>query len=251
MLSPELEKLIDLAVADGVITEQEMRVLQKKVQETGADWDEFQMVLEARLFQAQQAQKANNTPVPPVAPPVAPPASAPRQNNRHGSVKKCPNCGETVESGSPVCKACGFAFQGIEANSSVKRLAQMINEATTKKYDMNIFSGTPEMKKMEAINSIIVTFPVPTTKEDLLEFILYTKSKLSDEVYGGSYFMKYKECIDKARFLFPDDRQMQALVEDSKGAKAAMSRQKKAIIGLVSFFVFFLLLLIIIIIVAI
>lgn len=53
----ELEKLIDLAIADGTLTEKKKQVLEKKRQELGVDLDEFELVVEAKLHQRNQVNK--------------------------------------------------------------------------------------------------------------------------------------------------------------------------------------------------
>lgn len=47
----QLEQLIESALADGVLTDKEKGILKKKAQSMGIDLDEFEMVLEARLFE--------------------------------------------------------------------------------------------------------------------------------------------------------------------------------------------------------
>ena len=49
--SPKIEKLIKMALADGELTEKEKQVLFKKAEEEGIDLDEFEMVLEAKLYE--------------------------------------------------------------------------------------------------------------------------------------------------------------------------------------------------------
>ena len=62
LYDPRLEKLIDLALADGELTEKEKQVLFKKAESMGIDLDEFEMVLDARLHQERQATQSS-TPV--------------------------------------------------------------------------------------------------------------------------------------------------------------------------------------------
>ena len=49
LYDPKIEKLIDLALADGELTEKEKQILFKKAEAEGIDLDEFEMVLDARL----------------------------------------------------------------------------------------------------------------------------------------------------------------------------------------------------------
>ena len=53
----DLEKLISAALVDGVVTDKERSVLIKKVKEAGGDVDEFEMLLDARIYEAQQKAK--------------------------------------------------------------------------------------------------------------------------------------------------------------------------------------------------
>lgn len=57
---PELERLIDLVLADGVLSDKERQVLYRKAQELGVDKDEFEMVLECKLRSSQQPSAPPN-----------------------------------------------------------------------------------------------------------------------------------------------------------------------------------------------
>jgi hypothetical protein len=61
MYSEKLEKLIAFALADGVLTDKEKQVLFKNAEAEGIDLDEFEMVLDARLYERQQEETANDT----------------------------------------------------------------------------------------------------------------------------------------------------------------------------------------------
>lgn len=52
----QLEKLIDLALADGELTEKERNILFKRAEALGVDLDEFEMVLDNRLNEIQKQQ---------------------------------------------------------------------------------------------------------------------------------------------------------------------------------------------------
>ena len=51
MYNEQLEKLIEMALMDGELTEKEKQILFKKAESFGVDLDEFEMVLEAKLFE--------------------------------------------------------------------------------------------------------------------------------------------------------------------------------------------------------
>lgn len=54
LYSQQLEQLIEFALLDNVLTEQEKQVLFKKAASEGIDLSEFEMVLQAKLFEKQK-----------------------------------------------------------------------------------------------------------------------------------------------------------------------------------------------------
>ncbi|MDR2621389.1 MAG: hypothetical protein LBC48_02275, partial [Dysgonamonadaceae bacterium] len=60
MYSEKLENLINHALIDGVLTEKKKQILFKNAEAEGIDMDEFEMVLEARLYEKQQESKNND-----------------------------------------------------------------------------------------------------------------------------------------------------------------------------------------------
>lgn len=143
MYDQSLEQLIDAVIADGVITDQERKVVYKKAAALGIDQDEIEVYLDGRLA----ADGNKNVP----------------KSGKHGVVKTCPNCGAPVKSGSAKCEECGFLFTNVEANSSASKLYNEIMKISSKSGD--------EEEKLTKISSAITNFPVPTSREDILEFI--------------------------------------------------------------------------------
>ena len=60
MYNEQIENLINLALVDGQLSEKEKEVLLKKAEEAGIDRAEFEMVLEARLYEKQVAMKSQS-----------------------------------------------------------------------------------------------------------------------------------------------------------------------------------------------
>ena len=96
MYSTTIEKLIEHALADGELSENERKVLSNKAVAEGIDIDEFNMVLDARLHAKQQLK---------------------RDYNSKPTVTKCPSCNDIVPALSRVCPSCGFV---VDATSSSK-----------------------------------------------------------------------------------------------------------------------------------
>ncbi|MFD1628662.1 hypothetical protein [Pseudopedobacter beijingensis] len=102
----QLDKLIELALADGIVTEQEKQVLIKKATELGIEQDELEVILEAKLHLRQKegigsAQKDN--------------------------VIKCPSCNDIIPALSKVCPSCDFVIGATRSSSgSEKSLEDLI-----------------------------------------------------------------------------------------------------------------------------
>lgn len=58
-MHPELERLVQAAIADGVITEKERNVLHKKALSLNFDLDEFDVILDGRIHSQQALQKSH------------------------------------------------------------------------------------------------------------------------------------------------------------------------------------------------
>lgn len=212
MLTPELEQLINYALEDGVLTDKERSVLMRKAQAAGADLDEFEMILEAKLHEVQKTAAA-----------VAPKSNS----NKHGEVRKCPACGAMVSAFSTRCSECGFEFNNVEANKSANTLFEKLqalemekarelaqHEESKNKQLMalserhnsggtltKIFANNAdaqneerddlirtlekgaqqiERKYMDAKINMIKVFAVPNTKGDLLELLSMASSSAYD-----------------------------------------------------------------------
>ena len=59
MYNEQIEALISAALADGMLTEKEKQILFKKAQAQGIDLDEFEMVLDARVFKMNTEREEN------------------------------------------------------------------------------------------------------------------------------------------------------------------------------------------------
>ena len=213
MYNEQLEQLIDAALADGVLTEKEKQILFKKAQTFGVDLDEFEMVLDARLVKLQKEQQA----------------AAPK-SNKFGDVKKCPACGAIVQSYQGKCNECGYAFEGMSANLSSTILANELKKIDDKfsKLITNV-SGWDEREKRRKVRRLekqrdnekiqyIISFPIPSTKSDLIEFIITMKSRAAEKTLNfllrEAYRTRYKECIEKVKLIFSSDSTFNGLIDE-------------------------------------
>lgn len=245
----QLEKLIDLALADGELTEKEKQVLFKKAESMGIDLDEFEMVLDARL---SEIQKENNAKVTAAAP----------KSTKLGDVKKCPSCGAIVNAYLGACPECGYAFEGIDSNSTAQNLAEKL-EKLSAEWDKKIEiaekrtnDGRWEVskEKEQALADAIRTTTIPNTKADLFEFLTMTQASflsLSTPYYSAeAYMAKYNEALLKAKGLFANDPLFASLISSDentqkkynkihkKQKKVGMNPMIKTLIGVALGFIF-------------
>jgi hypothetical protein len=108
-MHPEIEKLIDLALADGQVTEKERNVILKKAAELGVDRDEVEMILDGKLHQIHATKNTINT------------------NTKEGIIKKCPHCGASIKAFSEKCEACGEQFRYDTLNSLAGKMQSNTN----------------------------------------------------------------------------------------------------------------------------
>lgn len=224
MYSEQLEKLIEMALMDGVLTEKEKQILFKKAESLGVDLDEFEMVLNAKLFEKQQSiKKAAETPVVAAAP----------QSDKFGDVKKCPACGAMVQSLQTKCSDCGHEFSNIEANASIHQLFEMLNEVESQRkaetnplkafgsFMVKQIAGGDEVDNRK--KDIIKTFPIPNTKEDILEFLslalpnakkkgnFMTHQSEANKLHNDFVAVWHAKCEQvfmKAKFSMKDDKKV-------------------------------------------
>lgn len=213
MYSEQIEELIDAILEDGQITEKERSVLHKRAIAEGIDPDEVDVIIDARLAKMRMAQQQ----VPPAVPPIHRENST---NVKYGEVRKCPYCGTTINDIAFKCEECGHVFVGVGANSSREKLSQIIQNITERHSQKSPLSKFWNYSEDEEISKAIVNFPVPNTKEDLLEFTIFLQPLATVKFFSNSYDpdltpaykAKYKECVAKAKIFFRDDPQFQELL---------------------------------------
>ena len=197
------------------MTDKERAVLHKRAAQEGIDADELDVVIEGRLAKIKQ-EKDWLRPTPP-------------ESEKREKVAKCPNCGATIVGGLAACPDCGYAFNNKKANSSIEKLHAQLDEFNIrqeKRFDGSSAVGSivkgfgramgrgPEKAKMD----IISNFPVPNTRNDLLEFLTMIKPQAkstadnrglnihNQEDMGYAYWLLYSNCINKAKISFSDDK---------------------------------------------
>jgi hypothetical protein len=176
-MHPEIEKLIDLALADGQITEKERNVILKKAAEFGVDADEVEMTLDGKLHQLE--------------------ANKPKQKEKVGNIKTCPACGASVKALKLKCDDCEHEFTNTKSNSNLTEL------------EKKLVSAKGDKKRIQ----IITDHPIPNSKEDLIEMATFFSGKVlssrgqsnstiqNDTEVTKAYYGRALEVINKIRIM--------------------------------------------------
>ena len=214
-----MENLIKAALADGALTEKERCILFRNAQEEGIELDEFEMVLEARMFERGITSSIETF-----------------NSSKNVGIKKCPACASIRVEGVKVCPDCGFKFM-----SPLQELIKELNEAEAnaiqaynrkhKNYSSTggLFSslkqnvekalGLANISKQNMIEEykkpIIENFTIPADPEELLEAMAYFDSHIDNSEIFFSELMNYKsnpiyrkqkEMIAKGKLVYAKDK---------------------------------------------
>lgn len=141
-----------------------------------------------------------------------------RKSFYDGSIHKCPNCGETLASFSSVCPSCGYEIQGKTAADSVQSFYRDLNRAQT----------------TEQKDHMIRNFPIPNTKEDIIEFMILASSNILGEDERDIYeawLAKFEQAYQKALILFAGDSDFTRVQQIYSNCLININTEKKRKIG--------------------
>lgn len=169
MFSKHLEDLIQATLQDGILEDYEKEALLKAAKAEGVDPNELQIYINSILQKRAQEKKAKKDRKDMII----------ERERIAAKGKVCPNCGRQVPPLTLKC-VCGYEFTDQKSASSVKELSDKINALRAK--DLNVDGGflgldkalneeKAKVKRDEDIRELIHMYPVPNTKEDIIEFL--------------------------------------------------------------------------------
>lgn len=161
---------------------------------------------------------------PPVQQPVVEPITE-RKTVYEGELHKCPNCGELLEAFTTKCPSCGYELRGAKNSSSVREFAAKLEaieagrEQRKSNPIKNLYFGQSLTKTDEQKISLIRSFAIPNTKEDLYEFLILSVSNIDVDSYendnqlrndarkavSDAWKAKFEQAYQKAKLMFADD----------------------------------------------
>lgn len=169
MFSKELENLIQATLEDGVLEDYERAALVKRATAEGVDLTELEIyinsILQKRKKEHDLAENGKQEKI--------------DQKKKEEFGRVCPNCGRQIPPMTVKC-VCGYEITTPSNSvSSVQILSKKLSEITlTESEEKEIEEADPAEKKglrekfiADKKIDIISTFPVPNTKEDIIEFL--------------------------------------------------------------------------------
>lgn len=143
-----------------------------------------------------------------------------------GEIHKCPHCGEVLKSFELNCPACGYELRGVHASSAVKEFALKLETIeSNREYEKprGLFAMVEAQRRISKTDeqkiSLIKSFSIPNTKEDMLEFMILATSSMNMRTYdstntsasksekeiNAAWFSKVQQVYEKAKRTYSTD----------------------------------------------
>lgn len=197
-MHPDLENLINMALADGEINEKKREIILRKAVTLGEDKDEIEMILDGR--QAQLKKQSKQT------------------QETAGNTITCPQCKAAIPSFTTKCEYCGHEFRNLKATSTVQELSEKLNAIESLRKG-EAWGDTEDQKLANQKSQIISSFPVPNSKEDIMEFLSMAISGIksssgtnASNIIRDAWLSKSEQLVIKAKLSFQNDSQIQAYI---------------------------------------
>lgn len=152
---------------------------------------------------------------------------------------KCQSCGATLNDTDGSCPYCGSKVFKEKPKPSVVLLAEAVDNAIRESKERyariqmerkkrggrlsTMFSDYAddglEDDTDKVVAEVIKNFPAPSEKNDLIELIMALKQKTKgdpDSEITNAYYGKYKECLEKAAYLYPNDREVYRVLRSNR-----------------------------------
>ena len=168
-----------------------------------------------------------------------------RQQEYSGKLYKCPGCGEVLKSFMTNCPACGLELRGAKASNAVREFALKLEAIETKRENKSggllskIGLSRNKSKTIDQKISLIQGFPIPNTKEDILEFMILATANIDMAAFGSfddnkddialsnAWLSKVKQAHSKARKVYGSDEDILQIEKLYEECVKDIRRQKR------------------------
>lgn len=170
-----------------------------------------------------------------------------RKQEWAGSIIKCPNCNDNIPSFTTTCPSCGLELRNTKASNSVREFAIKLEEiektrpsksfSFKRRIEEQTEISSTDMKKI----SLIKSFAIPNTKEDILEFLVLASSNINMQRYNDFEFLsesekavsdaweaKFEQAYEKAKLSFGNTSEFSKIqaIYDKKSKQLNISKKK-------------------------
>ena len=243
MQNEKMENLIRFDLVDGELNEKERAILFKKAKEEGIDLDEFELFLNAKLYETQQNAKHTE--------------NSSSKSKKWGNTEKCHACGAITKSFTTSCSHCGVEFRNVSASRRITEFFKQLDDLESSREESLFESQKPDfslsfwklvkwwffwwiliplhlgsflLSRLKPVKwsttdirkeEFIMNFPISNSREEMIEFINLSVSKIQKirvlTYFGeeGKYIAKWnsiwkkkaQQVYTKARISMIDDAQ--------------------------------------------
>lgn len=163
-MTKELEDLIKATLEDGVLEDYEKEALVKRAQKEGMDLVELEIYINALLQKRKRELKEKNEAI-----------DAQYEKEKKEAIGPvCPKCGKQVPPLTLKCE-CGYEFVKSVRESKVMLLMNELREIKEKYEELRAKDSYKAYREKNAwiqrVVGVISSFEVPSTKEDIVEFL--------------------------------------------------------------------------------
>lgn len=164
-----------------------------------------------------------------------------REQEYAGKIIKCPNCGESMTAFQVYCPTCGHEIRETHASSVVREFAAKL-EAIDKEPEPKLRSLLRKVSNQNELSekekrkvSLIKSFPIPNTREDLFEFLIMASANVDQEhvelsvaqqAISDAWKAKYEQAYQKAMLSFPNSSEFHSISGSYNEKKKKHERSK-------------------------
>ena len=178
-----------------------------------------------------------------------------------GKIHICPKCKAETKAFSGKCEYCDYVFRDAKSSDATSDFSAAIENVkhTLSDSDKSVGRSLADLFADELLISsgtkqeisVIRSYPIPNTKEDILEFMILSSTNIDPAVYAGSaqqvsqveiakaWYSKFLQAYEKAKIVFPDEPEfstVEKIYQDKQAAiRSAKIHRNILLWGLLSF----------------
>jgi hypothetical protein len=125
---------------------------------------------------------------------------------KKGVITKCPSCNAPVAAGAAACPACGHEFAEVDANRTVRGLAQRLDEIDREVQQLGLGLSRRKQEAQDRKANAIRNYPIPNARDDLLQLIHFIHPRTQDGAQLDpnvvDWRVKFAEVMSRAKAAY-------------------------------------------------